>query len=430
MYENQTYLQYVGDIEDVWASYLGDGQTIAVIDSGFDVDHSEFKFADDSSKVLGTSAYFHHEGGSVTTEVGADKVKITDGDSHGTFCAAVAAASATGEGTVGIAPNANLMLLKTDKKPRSICEAFKYAADHGACAITISIGSYSDYDGDLVDDGSDLTKVFNESLGYAHGKGVVICSAAGNGGGYKPYEFTYPSASDYVIGAGGLADKSRTSIWSGSSRNSEAKYQFCDVFAPAENMFNACNYVNDQGKTVLYDGGWNGTSFASPQIAGAAALYFEKNPTATNTDFERALFHTCNDIGTNGGYGAFNIKALMNYEKPSDADITISFEAASWWMADNAETSVFAWNYALTSVTGDFPGAKMAKGNSSTWSIKIDRTLYDCLVFARVSSSNEFWGAQTIDLSMADFKDGSVYSIADTSAAWVSDSNYVTGTIK
>ena len=431
LYSKQEYLNFVGGVDAIWKNYLGDGQTIAVIDTGFDVGHSEFRNSDGSSKVSPKSARFHHEGGAVAIDVGVEYAKMTNGDSHGTFCAAVAAASATGEGTVGIAPNADLLLLATDSKPRSICEAFRYAADHGARIITISIGSYSDYEGDLQNDGSDLTSVFGPSLEYAYKKGVVICSAGGNGGLYRPVEYTYPGACDYVIGVGGLAKNSRTAIWSESSRNSEKAYQFCDVFAPSENMFNACNFTRD-GKQYLYDGGWNGTSFASPIVAGAAALYFQKHPTHTNQDFERALYNTANSLGGNaGGYGAINIQALMGYDAPEGAEVEIAFESASWWDADGAATRLFAWSRARSVFAQTLSKSKSPKGSLQLWAFNVDATLFDYLVFIRVSPNDEMWGAETVSLNLEDFRGGSLfYSIKDSSPAWLSDNQRAVGIYK
>ena len=46
------------------------------------------------------------------------------GESHGTFCAGVAAAAVNGKGVAGIAPDASLLLLKTDLKPKSIAKTF------------------------------------------------------------------------------------------------------------------------------------------------------------------------------------------------------------------------------------------------------------------------------------------------------------------
>ena len=426
-YSKQTYLKYLGNIDNVWKKYRGDDQILAVIDSGFYVDHSEFFFEDGTSKVLDTSALFTYNGSSVIISQGKNKVGITDGDSHGTICATVAASSVTGKGTVGVAPNCKLMLLKTDKKPQSIARAFRYASDNGAKALTISIGSYYDYEGDLVNDGSDLSTVFNSSLRYAHDKGMVICSAAGNGGGWRPTDYTYPGACDYVIGAGGLAARSRTSIWSGSSYNSSKDYQFCDVFAPADDIFSGC-YFDRDGRHYDYDGGFNGTSFASPIIAASACLYFQKYPTATNVDFERALFNTATKLqGEKGGYGAIDIEGLMNYEKPQDAEKTFYFKDASWWRADGAKTSVFAWNYAQTAINGDYPGLMMTSVSTGVWSIEIDTTRFERLVFVRVSPKNEDWGAETVNIDLSSFGSRNGYSIASTSAKWKSDGQYVTG---
>ncbi len=429
LYSKQSYLNYLGNIQSVWDEYRGDGVTLAVIDSGFRYQHAEFQLEDGSSKVLDTSATFTYSGGKVNVIKGRDKVGITDGDSHGTICATVAAGSINGNGTVGVAPNCNLMLLKTDKKPKSIVEAFKYAADNGARVITISIGSYADYVGDLVNDGSDLASCFNAALKYAHSKGVVICSASGNGGEMGiPTEYTFPGASDYVIGAGGLASNSRASIWSGSSYNSGKAYQFCDVFAPAQNLYSGC-YFDRDGKHYDYDGGFNGTSFASPIIAGAAALYFQKYPTKTNVDFERALYRTASPLqGEKGGYGAIDIASLLDYEVPQGATKTYYFADASWWREDGANTSAFAWNYGQTAINGDYPGVKMISVNSSTWSIELDTTLYERLVFVRVSPTNQDWGAETVNIDLSSFGSKNCYSIASTSSKWKSDGQYVTGT--
>lgn len=430
LYDNQHYLNYVGNIQNVWNEYRGDGVTVAVIDTGFDINHTEFFDENGKSKISDKSASFALKNGSVTVSVGKDNVIITDGNSHGTICATVLGASVTGEGTVGIAPNCNLLLLKTDAKPRSIEKAFRYAADNGARAITISIGSYYDYEGDLVNDGSDLSTVFEDALKYAHDKGVVICSAAGNGGECgRPTEYTYPGASSYVIGAGGLADRSRTSMWSGSSYNSSKDYQFCDVFAPAKNLYSGCSYI-DGGKQYYYNGGFNGTSFASPIIAGAAALYFQKHPEHTNTDFETALFNTCNSFGDSNktGYGAINIESLIGFYPPECTTKYFYFKTASWWKADGAKTSAYLWNYALTKENSNFPGVMMYDDGNGYFHIEIDTLIYDLLIFVRTSPNNEFWGAQTINIHLSSFGNNNCYDISNTTAKWTSDNQFVTGT--
>ena len=307
-YSQQKYLNYIGDINSVWKKYRGDGTTIALIDAGFKGNHEDFTFEDGSSKVSDKSASFTTSGNSTTVSVGISKVDAGE-ESHGTFCAGVAAAGINGKGVVGIAPNAKLLLLKTDLKPKSIARAFRYAADNGATVVSISIGSYYDYNGDLVNDGSDLGTVFDAPVKYCYDKNIPVISAGGNGGlDGMPTEYTFPGCVDNVIGVGGLAANSSTKVWSGSSYNSSPEWQSIDVFAPAENMYGCCNYGGKK-----YDGGWNGTSFAAPQVAGMAALYFEKNPKATAKQFETDLYNCCHKIDNSGhyGYGAVDVGKLM-----------------------------------------------------------------------------------------------------------------------
>ena len=147
----QYYLNHIGDIYSVWKKYRGRGVTIAVIDKAFDAHHEDFYDSKRVSKISGKSASISYNGSSITTNVGINYVQDLS-DSHGTFCAGVAAASLNNKGVIGVAPDAELLLIKVDGKPKSIANAFRYAADNGAKVITISIGSYYNYEGDLVDE--------------------------------------------------------------------------------------------------------------------------------------------------------------------------------------------------------------------------------------------------------------------------------------
>ena len=394
----QYYLNNIGNIFDCWKQYRGDGVTIAVIDGGFNPDHEDFTFGDGSSKVTATSGGFTTTGSQTSFQKG--KQYATDlGDSHGSFCAGVAAAGINGKGVVGVAPNASLMLLKTDKKPKSIVEAFKYAADNGAKVITISIGSYYDYGGDLVNDGSDLSTVFNSAVAYCRNKGTVVVSAGGNGGlESKPTEWTFPGATTGVIGVGGLAANSEGEIWSGSSYNSAPQYAFCDVFAPADMMYGCCHY---DGKK--YDGGWNGTSFASPQVAGLAALYFQKNPSATVAQFESALYASCHKITTSEiatssqlGYGRIDAAKLLGI--PASGQVSVKASSTSW-----STCYCYAYNLETGQKNAPWPGVAMTKSNG-VFTANIDSSKYNKILFAQSSS-----GSKSVDLSVSSFRDGHKY---------------------
>ena len=399
----QYYLNHIGDIYSTWGKYRGNGVTVAVIDMGFNPYHEEFYYEDGSSKVSDKSAAFFTNNDKTETLVGIENV-VNMGESHGTFCAGVVGAAVNGKGVAGIAPDCQLMLLKTDCKPKSIASAFSYAANNGAKVVTISIGSYYDYVGDLVNDGSDLATVFDSSLAECRRKGVVVCSAGGNGGlDGKPTEFTFPGCCDNVIGVGGLAENSSSSIWEGSSYNSSKDYEFCDVFAPANGMFGCCHY---EGKT--YDSGWDGTSFASPIVAGLAALYFEKNPAKSPSDFENDLYRTCVQINPdpssgltndNLGHGRIDVGALLGCT--ASGSITVRLSCA--WQTANC----YVWNSKTGASLSPWPGSSMTKGRG--FSLDVSASAYDSLIFNNGSN-------QTVDLSVGSFASGKTYSL---SSEWV-----------
>lgn len=393
----QYYLNHIGDIYNTWRSYCGKGQTIAVVDFGFNPNHEDFVFEDGSSKVSAKSASFTTNASKTTVSVGVDQV-VNMGESHGTFCAGVAAAGLNGKGVIGIAPEAELLLLKTDGKPKSIAKAFTYAADNGATVITISIGSYYDYGGDLVDDGSDLGTVFDAPVQYCYDKGVPVISAGGNGGlDGQPTEFTFPACVDHVIGVGGLAANSSSEIWTGSSYNSSQQWQSIDVLAPADMMYGCCHY---DGKK--YDGKWNGTSFASPIVAGMAALYFEANPNKGVADFEQALFGSCHKLTTSQiatasqlGYGRVDVGALLGVK----ASGSVTAKVSANWSSCNA----YVWNSVSGAKAKAWPGTALSKSGEA-FTVTIDASKYDSLIFNNGS-------AQTVDLCVSAFADGATLNL-------------------
>ena len=395
----QYYLNHIGDIYSAWSLYRGKGIKIAVIDKGFAPRHEDFINGDGLSKIDPLSASFVTNGNATTTEVGIDKVEDL-GDSHGSFCAGVAAASLNGRGVIGVAPEAELLLLRTDGKPKSIAKAFHYAADNGAKVVSISIGSYYNYRGDLVDDGSDLSTVFNEPVSYCRNKGTAIISAAGNGGLEGiPHEYTFPGASKGVIGAGGLEANSSTEIWEGTSYNSSPEYAFADVFAPANGMFGICHYDNK-----LYDGGWNGTSFASPIVAGAAALYFEKNPTSSVDQFEADLYASCIPLNESScaeasqlGHGRLDIGKLLGIAS-SSKEVSIKVNATS-------PLYCYAWDKNSNKELAPWPGRQMNK-EGDAYTLNLSLGDYSELLFTYGSE-----GPQTVDILASSFLYGKAYDL-------------------
>ena len=397
----QYYLNHIGDIYSSWKQYRGDGQTIAVIDEGFNGKHEDFTFEDGTSKVSEESASFTTSGNNTAVNVGINYVDAGEA-SHGTFCAGVAAAGINGKGVVGIAPNAKLLLLKTDLKPKSIAKAFRYAADHGATVITISIGSYDDYEGDLVNDGSNLKTVFNEPVKYCYDKGIPVISAGGNGGSTRK---TYPGSVANVIGVGGLAANSSSTVWEESTYNASSSDQHIDVFAPSDMMYGCCNYGGKK-----YDGGWKGTSFSSPQVAGMAALYFQKNPNATAKEFENALYASCHKIDNSGkyGYGRVDVGKLLGVSNNETIKVNIK---TNW-----SNVYVYAWNLEKNKELKAWPGTKLTKQNDQ-YTISLKPSEYDSIVISDGGSN------KSPDLYVSSFAYEKAYSLISTT----SESDYLVG---
>ena len=405
MYEpyisRQYYLNHIGDIYSVWKEYRGDGTTIALIDAGFKGDHEDFVFEDGTSKVSNESASFTTSGNKTTTKVGVRYVDAGE-ESHGTFCASVASAGLNGKGVIGVAPNAKLLLLKTDCKPKSIVEAFYYAADHGATVISISIGSYDNYEGDLDNDGSNLKTVFNDAVKYCYDKNIPVISAGGNGGNTRK---AYPGSVPYVIGVGGLASNSSSDVWSESTYNASSSDRHIDVFAPSDGMYGCCNYGNKK-----YDGGWKGTSFAAPQVAGMAALYFQKNPNATAKQFEDDLYASCHKIDNSAkyGYGRVDVGRLLDISTNKDIKVTIK---TSW-----SSVYVYAWNLDKNKELKAWPGTKLSK-STNEYTIDINPNEYDSIVI------NDGGSKKSPDLYVSSFIYDNTYSLLSTT----SENDYLIG---
>jgi len=165
--------------DQAWAKSRGAGVTIAVVDSGVDLDHPDL-----ASKMLAGKTF-----------LGCGKAGCGNGDwqsgpkgrrasdsPHGTHVAGTAAA-VTGNrlGVAGVAPDAKLLPVKVlDEDGGSFADialGIRYAADRGARVINLSLGAPPGVQA-LTFSGliGDVTK----AIAYANQKGAVVVAAAGN----------------------------------------------------------------------------------------------------------------------------------------------------------------------------------------------------------------------------------------------------------
>jgi subtilisin family serine protease len=158
---------------------LGAGATIAVVDTGVDLSHPDL-----ASKLLPGVDMVTDE----TCTPGAQ-----DLNGHGTHVAGIAAAATNhGIGVAGTAPSASILPVRVLDSTGSgtgedISNGIKWAADHGAQVINLSLGN----DIPLID----VTGI-GPAVDYAWSKGAVIVAAAGNS--MLPL-CGYPAASTHAI---------------------------------------------------------------------------------------------------------------------------------------------------------------------------------------------------------------------------------------
>lgn len=145
-------------------------------------------------------------------------------------------------------------------------------------------------------------------------EGIVVCIAAGN----NYYKADVPGGVDYdnTVTAGGTtffyhrgsSPKSENAFMTGcinsATTNSldalagfSTKGPLVNIQAPGSNILSACSITNDGYNTILYPGSnehkitsISGTSMASPQVAGVAALHLQANPGATPEQLRNKIF--------------------------------------------------------------------------------------------------------------------------------------------
>jgi subtilisin family serine protease len=280
---------------------------VAVIDSGVDLGHPELRgrIAAARSFVGGTAQ---------------------DTEGHGTFVAGeIAAALDNRLGIAGIAFPARLLVAKVLHKDGSIdpaeeAEAIRWAVAHGARVINLSIGGIRD----PLDSSVDLfSPEERDAVADAVRAGALVVASVGNGdlAPREPWPYaSYPAALPHVLGVAAYARDGSSPVFS----NGDPLY--VDLAAPGTEILStipralstrgcANRGYSTCGPKDLREG--DGTSFAAPQVAAAAALLFAVNPKLRPDQVSRILESSARDLGSSGrdsrtGWGKLDIAAAID----------------------------------------------------------------------------------------------------------------------
>ncbi len=201
---------------------------------------------------------------------------------HGTHVAGIIAAVRNNNfGMDGISSAAKIMVVRVvpdgDERDKDVANAIRYATDNGAKIINMSFGkSYSPY-----------KSTVDDAIRYADSKGVLMIHAAGNDHQNNDVEFNFPHPR--------YADGTRCTNWievgASDSKGHAARFSNygklnVDLFAPGVMI-----YSTVPGDTCKME---NGTSMASPVVAGVAALIWSYYPTLTAAQVKQAILSTVN----------------------------------------------------------------------------------------------------------------------------------------
>jgi len=303
--------------------YQGDGVKIAIIDSGINVEHEEFFDSTGNSIISSKSAsftnsnYFSSGRYTFAGRVETDGLSVLDDENgHGTNVAGIIAAQLNDKGIAGLAPNAELIILKTDYSFNAINAAIRYAADLGVDVINMSIQSYLtnvSYGNSSLSAIPNCDKLLKESINYAYEKDCLIVAAAGN---YNTSEKSYPAANDHVLGVGSLAENSYDTK-AGFSNYGD----YVDLVAPGYVYTTAIGGSNKYVKTY-------GTSFSCPIVSALAAIYKNRDPNATCDDIAEALKASCESVTSIGlGKGRVDVTNLLAGQLVESLDLSFSESA-------------------------------------------------------------------------------------------------------
>lgn len=213
---------------------------------------------------------------------------FNDSNGHGTHVAGTAAAADDDRGVVGIAPGARLWAVKvlgsngSGSTSQVICGINWVAANAATIEVAnMSLGG-SGSEGNC-DDGGE-----HQAICRAVAAGVTFVVAAGNDS--RNAASFVPAAYDEVITVSALADFDGTA---GGGAASTCRSDVDDTFANFSNFGPDIDLI---APGVCIRSTWtsgtktlSGTSMASPHVAGAAALYKSRNPSATPAQVKAAL---------------------------------------------------------------------------------------------------------------------------------------------
>lgn len=257
-----------------WPVTQGTGVVVAVVDTGINLDQPDLDGAMWTNPKDPANGVDDDGNGIVDDTHGVDLVRHTelrdDPEGHGTAMASIIAARRDGVGIVGVAPQAQIMGVRVldesgDGTSRKLAEGIRYAADHGADIISMSLGGYP------------RTTRLTAAVRYAQQRGVLLVAPAGN----EPFNFDrapeYPAGYESMLRVAAGTRSGALASWAAFGP------KYVQLAAPGVRM--RC----PEADTFAFE---EGSSHATAVVAGVAALVASADPSLRGGALRRRLTAT------------------------------------------------------------------------------------------------------------------------------------------
>lgn len=261
---------------EAWsAGYTGEGITVAVIDSGVQLNHADLvgNLWLNEDEIPG-DGIDNDRNGYIDDVRGWDFVgsdaNPTDGNGHGTHVAGIIAAANNGVGGTGVAYASSIMPIRAldDNGSGStvgVANGIRYAVDNGAHIINLSLG------------GGNSRHLYN-ALRYAEQNNVLVVAASGNeSAGIPGYPAAHSATLSNVLSVGAYSSSNRHASFSNHVGTSDS----VQVDAPGQGIFST--YIGGRYTSL------SGTSMAAPFVSAVAALAWAEDPTLPASAIRNAI---------------------------------------------------------------------------------------------------------------------------------------------
>ncbi|MEL6110274.1 MAG: S8 family peptidase [Planctomycetota bacterium] len=293
---NEWGLNAVGAPESWAAGFTGEGITVAVIDTGVDLDHPDLaaNIFVNAGEIAGNG--IDDDGNGYVDDVHGYDFANRDADpndvhGHGTHVAGTIAADDNGFGATGVAPDATILPIKVlgdngSGSSLDVAAGIRYAADMGANVINLSLGG-------------GYSSAIESAISYAQSVGSFIVAASGNEYASVPgFPAQFSGSYNNVLSVGAYDSSGRIASFSNGVGSSNA----VQVDAPGVGVFST--YVGGRYASM------SGTSMATPHVAGLAALTLSADPSISAATLRELLVSGV--VGTSSGSDAIGNASTLS----------------------------------------------------------------------------------------------------------------------